>query len=266
MSEHETGQGQVLSEDHILSLMGYDDDSHELTEAADVNADADTPDDTILDIATDKIAQEDANPPSDDWFQECPPSDDWFQECPPSAESQQAVMDLVVSDWSDDACDVTPPTDAELDRIYRQDAGLDIPADDPNADLGLTLVRALAAVLARKPENSRQYKVAATGLRDLVNAGKYSTDARKVATEALREHSIRLGEPSPSVTSQNSSAHGLAVALAHYAASCHGPERENALARLQAIADDDKQPIDARNEARKQLKPYLSKPTTTQAR
>ena len=248
MSKHQTGQ--VLSEDHILSLMGYDDDNHESTEAADVNADvnetddADMPSETILDIATDKIAQEDANPPS--------------------AESQQAVVDLVLSDW-EGYDDVTPPTEAELDRIYRQDAGLDIPADDSNIDNGLNLVRALAAVLARKPENSRQYKVAATGLRDIVNTGRYSDDARKVATEALREHSIRLSKPSPP-KSQNSTAYGLAVALSHYAASRYGPERENALTRLRDMADDDQQPIDARNEARRQLKPYLSEPTTTQAR
>ena len=152
---------QVPSENEILAII-----NSESTEADDVNADADTPGETVLDIVTDQIAQEDTNPPSDDWF--------W--QCPPSAESQQAVVDLVESEWMDNG--VTPPTDAELDRIYRQDAGLDISADDSNIDNGLNLVRALAAVLARKPENSRQYKVAATGLRDIVNTGQYSDDAR----------------------------------------------------------------------------------------
>ena len=239
MSEH------VPSENEILEIISADDVNADANETDD----ASTPGDTILAIVTDQIAHEAANSPS---------TDDWFQECPPSAESQQAVVDLVLLDWTDD--DITPPTEAELDRIYRQDAGLDIPADDSNADHGLNLVKALAAVLTRESDKSRRYKIAASGLRDIVNIGKYSTDARKVATEALREHSIPLGKPSPPEP-QNSAAYGLAIALSHYAASRHGPERQNALARLQAIADDDKQPIDARDEARRQLEPFHSEPS-----
>ena len=235
MSEHETGQSP--SEDEIFAIINSE-------------STADVPSETILDIVTDQIAQEDANPPV---------TDDWFRQCPLSTESQQAVIDLVLSDWAGDD-DVTPPTEAELDRIYRQDAGLDIPAEGWNADHDLNLVKALAAVLTRESKKSKQYAAAATGLRDIVNTGQYSTEARKIATATLREHSIRLGEPSPPEP-QNSAAYGLAVALSHYAANNFGVERENALARLRSMADDDKRPIDARNEARRQLESYLTEPS-----
>ena len=236
--------------------MSADDDSHGVTEAADADHDMSMSGDTILDIVTDQIAAESQQrPPSAD--DNMSMSGDTIldivtdqiaaesQQRPPSAKSQQAVVDLLLSEWAGYE-DVTPPTEAELNRLYRQDAGQYIPDAGPDLDF----VRVLANTLTSEPEDSELHKSTVTTLRDIVNNGEFSTDTRKLAIETLSKH-LRLHEsslPEPSATNP------LVTALAHIAAHFSGAKRESALAQLWSMANDEKESIDTRNEARKQLK------------